>query len=128
MRCSSSRLLLFSYPPQRVSRVSVSDITLSAGRTLLCCNNRVCTLMPVGDDLREVYQTFDLALRVGEVVLSSGAAAADAAVSMMAITSAAGLREADISVTFTELSISWQPSPYSPPETHIRNVKFRGLN
>jgi uncharacterized membrane protein YjjP (DUF1212 family) len=82
----------------------------------------------VGDDLREVYQTFDLALRVGEVVLSSGAAAADAAVSMMAITSAAGLREADISVTFTELSISWQPSPYSPPETHIRNVKFRGLN
>jgi len=84
--------------------------------------------MPVGDDLREVYQTFDLALRVGEVVLSSGAAAADAAVSMMAITSAAGLREADISVTFTELSISWQPSPYSPPETHIRNVKFRGLN
>jgi uncharacterized membrane protein YjjP (DUF1212 family) len=82
----------------------------------------------VGDDLREVYQTFDLALRVGEVVLSSGAAAGDAAVSMMAITSAAGLREADISVTFTELSISWQPSPYSPPETHIRNVKFRGLN
>jgi uncharacterized membrane protein YjjP (DUF1212 family) len=82
----------------------------------------------VGDDLREVYQAFDLALRIGEVVLSSGAAAGDAAVSMMAITSAAGLREADISVTFTELSISWQPSPYSPPETHIRNVKFRGLN
>jgi uncharacterized membrane protein YjjP (DUF1212 family) len=89
---------------------------------------RVGTLVRVGDDLREVYQTFDLALRVGEVVLSSGAAAADAAVSMMAITSAAGLREADISVTFTELSISWQPSPYSPPETHIRNVKFRGIN
>ncbi len=82
----------------------------------------------MGDDLREVYQTFDLALRIGEVVLSSGAAAADAAASMMAVTSAAGLREADISVTFTELSISWQPSPYSPPETHIRNVKFRGLN
>jgi uncharacterized membrane protein YjjP (DUF1212 family) len=82
----------------------------------------------VADDLREVYQTFDLALRIGEVVLSSGAAASDAAVSMMAITSAAGLRGADISVTFTELSISWQPSPYSPPETHIRNVKFRGLN
>lgn len=84
--------------------------------------------MPVGDDLREVYQTFDLALRIGEVVLSSGAGAADAAVSMMAVTTAAGLREADISVTFTELSISWQPSPYSPPETHIRNVKFRGIN
>jgi uncharacterized membrane protein YjjP (DUF1212 family) len=82
----------------------------------------------VADDLREVYQTFDLALRIGEVVLSSGAAAADAAVSMMAVTNAAGLREADISVTFTELSISWQPSPYSPPETHIRNVKLRGLN
>jgi uncharacterized membrane protein YjjP (DUF1212 family) len=88
----------------------------------------VGTLEPVGDDLREVYQTFDLALRIGEVVLSSGAAAGDAAASMMAVTSAAGLREADISVTFTELSISWQPSPYSPPETHIRNVKFRGLN
>ncbi|MGH3356901.1 MAG: threonine/serine ThrE exporter family protein [Nocardioidaceae bacterium] len=80
------------------------------------------------DDLREVYQAFDLALRIGEVVLSSGAGAADAAVSMMAVTSAAGLREADISVTFTELSISWQPSPYSPPETHIRNVRFRGLD
>ena len=85
-------------------------------------------LEPVADDLREVYQTFDLALRIGEVVLSSGAAAADAAASMMAVTSAAGLREADISVTFTELSISWQPSPFSPPETHIRNVRFRYLN
>jgi uncharacterized membrane protein YjjP (DUF1212 family) len=88
----------------------------------------VGTLVPVADDLREVYQTFDLALRIGEVVLASGAAASDAAVSMLAVTSAAGLREADISVTFTELSISWQPSPYSPPETHIRNVKFRGIN
>jgi uncharacterized membrane protein YjjP (DUF1212 family) len=97
-------------------------------RLLLLCPGRVGTLVPVADDLREVYQTFDLALRIGEVVLSSGAAAADAAVSMMAVTNAAGLREADISVTFTELSISWQPSPYSPPETHLRNVKFRGIN
>lgn len=106
----------------------VSEVTAQRPRSALRCPARLGTLVPVADDLREVYQTFDLALRIGEVVLSSGAAAADAAVSMMAVTSAAGLREADISVTFTELSISWQPSPYSPPETHIRNVKFRGLN
>ncbi|MGH3367316.1 MAG: threonine/serine ThrE exporter family protein [Nocardioidaceae bacterium] len=82
----------------------------------------------MAEDLREVYQAFDLALRIGEVVLSSGAAASDAAASMIAVTSAAGVREADVSVTFTELSISWQPSPYSPPETHLRNVRFRGLD
>lgn len=41
------------------------------------------------DEQVEVYRTLDLALRVGEVVLSSGAGTADATATILAVTAAA---------------------------------------
>ncbi|HET6298218.1 MAG TPA: threonine/serine exporter family protein, partial [Kribbella sp.] len=43
------------------------------------------------DEQRELYRTMDLALRIGEVVLSSGAGTADATATILAVTAAGGL-------------------------------------
>jgi hypothetical protein len=47
-------------------------------------------------DSRETYKILDLALRVGEILLSSGAGAADVTATMLGITHHLGLRNADI--------------------------------
>jgi len=82
----------------------------------------------VTDDSRTVYLTIDLALRVGELVLSSGAGAADTAATMLAVTSAAGLRNCEVDVTFTSLTISYQNEPDTAPETHMRQVRYRATD
>jgi uncharacterized membrane protein YjjP (DUF1212 family) len=79
-------------------------------------------------DQRTIYLTIDLALRVGEVVLASGAGAADTTASMLAVTSAAGLRNCEVDVTFTSLALSYQAEPDAPPETHLRQVRYRKLD
>jgi uncharacterized membrane protein YjjP (DUF1212 family) len=78
------------------------------------------------EEQREVYRAIDLALRIGEVVMSSGAGAADVAATMVAVTSACGLRGCTIAVNFTTLSVSYQSAPDAPPETHQRVVQYRG--
>ena len=42
-------------------------------------------------DRHEVYLSLDLALRIGEVLLSSGAGAADVTATMLAVTRACGV-------------------------------------
>jgi uncharacterized membrane protein YjjP (DUF1212 family) len=80
------------------------------------------------DEQREVYRAIDLALRMGEVVMSSGAGASDVAATMLAVTSACGLRGCTIAVNFTTLSVSYQSAPDAPPETHMRVVQYRGYD
>lgn len=82
----------------------------------------------MNDDERRIYLTIDLALRVGDLVLSSGAGAADTTATMLAVTSAAGLRNCEIDVTFTSVTISYQGEPDTPPETHMRQVRYRGTD
>jgi uncharacterized membrane protein YjjP (DUF1212 family) len=82
----------------------------------------------VKDDERRIYLTIDLALRVGDLVLSSGAGAADTTATMLAVTSAAGLRNCEVDVTFTSVTISYQGEPDTPPETHMRQVAYRGTD
>lgn len=77
---------------------------------------------------REVYSSIDLSLRIGELLLSGGAGAADVAATMMAVTTACGLRGCTIDVNFSTLAVSYQESPDSPPETHMRTVQHRGLD
>ncbi|MDQ3627416.1 MAG: threonine/serine exporter family protein [Actinomycetota bacterium] len=74
----------------------------------------------------EIYRSIDLALRVGEVVMSSGAGAADVSATMLAVTSACGLRGCVIDVNFTTLAVAYQASPDVAPETHMRVVRYRG--
>ena len=78
------------------------------------------------DEQRELYRTMDLALRVGEVVLSSGAGTADATATILAVTAAGGLRGCEVDITFTSIAISYQAAPDVAPETHMRVVRYRG--
>ena len=78
---------------------------------------------------KDVHQILDLALRIGEVPLSSGAGAADVAATMHSIAVAAGLRGADVDVTFTALSMSYQTRySTSRPIYVVRNVKHRDID
>lgn len=85
-------------------------------------------LATVDEDVAEVHRAIDLALRVGEVVLSSGAGAADVAASAIAVTRACGLRGCSVDVSFTTITVSYQPDAESFPETHLRTVTYRGLD
>ncbi len=79
-------------------------------------------------DTRDTYQTLDLALRIGEMLLSSGAGAADVSATMQAVAYVCGLRGADVDVTFTALSMSHQPTLDDPPVMLVRNVKYRDID
>ncbi|CAB4686924.1 MAG: threonine/serine exporter family protein [Actinobacteria bacterium] len=77
---------------------------------------------------REVNLTLDLCLRIGEVLLASGAGAADVTATMQSVARHVGLRNPDIDVTFTNLSMSWQGSPEDPPVSYARLVKHRDID
>jgi uncharacterized membrane protein YjjP (DUF1212 family) len=77
------------------------------------------------DEQREVYRTIDLALRVGEVLLSSGAGTADATATILGVTAAGGLRGCEVDITFTSMAVSYQAAPDVAPETHMRVVRYR---
>lgn len=79
-------------------------------------------------DNRDIYKTLDLALRVGEVVLSSGAGAADVGAVMVTVANACGLRGATASVTFTELEMSYQASLDDPTVIQVRHVQYRAID
>ncbi|SDS34855.1 Uncharacterized membrane protein YjjP, DUF1212 family [Nocardioides scoriae] len=84
-------------------------------------------MAPVSD-ARETYRVLDLALRIGEILLSSGAGAADVTATMLGITEHCGLRNADVDVTFTLLRMSYQSDPEEPPVLLTRNVAQRDID
>ena len=79
-------------------------------------------------ETREIYKTLDLALRVGEVLLSSGAGAADVTATMWSVVHACGVRGVDIDVTFTVLTISHQASFDEPALVQVRHVRHRDID
>jgi uncharacterized membrane protein YjjP (DUF1212 family) len=79
-------------------------------------------------DTRETYRVLDLALRIGEILLSSGAGAADVTATMLGITQHLGLRNADIDVTFTSLRMSHQDDPEEMPVLLTRNIGQRDID
>jgi uncharacterized membrane protein YjjP (DUF1212 family) len=79
-------------------------------------------------DTRELNLTLDLCLRVGELLLASGAGAADVSATMRSLSWHLGVRHADIDVTFTSLSMSFQRSPEEPAVLQVRQVKQRDID
>ena len=77
---------------------------------------------------REVYEALDLALRIGEVLLSSGAGAADVTVTMVAVTTACGVHNVSADVTSTDLTLHHQPSPSEPAAVQVRRVAQREVD
>ncbi len=80
------------------------------------------------DDVRTYHLALDLCLRVGELLLSSGAGAADVNATMASVARHFGLRNVDIDVTFTSLTMSYSYDPELPPLLLIRNVKNREID
>ena len=76
----------------------------------------------------DTYQTLDLSLRVGELLLSSGAGAADVAAQMLNVAHACGLRRTTADVTFTELAMSHQPRHDEPSMIQLRQVRYRAVD
>ena len=77
---------------------------------------------------KQVNKSLDLALRVGEVLLSSGAGAADVNATMWSVVHAAGLRDVDVDVTFTALTLTYRPAYDEPPVLQVRNVRHREID
>jgi len=81
-----------------------------------------------GSDARQLAQTLDFCLRVGEVLLSSGAGAADVTATMRAVAQSLGVRNPQVDVTFTSLAMSVQTLPDDPPVLQIRSVSHREID
>ncbi len=77
---------------------------------------------------RETYKILDLALRIGEILLSSGAGAADVTATMLGIAHHLGLRNPDVDVTFTLLRMGHQDDPDEMPVLLSRNITQRDID
>jgi len=74
-----------------------------------------------------VHLVLDLALRIGEVQMASGAGAADATATMIAVTAAYGLR-CEVDVIFTSISVCCHRGSHAAPVTSQRVVRTRSLD
>ena len=77
---------------------------------------------------REIHLSMDLILRIGEMLLSSGAGAADVTATMRSVADHLGLRQAEVDVTFTALSMSYQRSLDDVPVLMMRHVQQRDID
>jgi uncharacterized membrane protein YjjP (DUF1212 family) len=86
----------------------------------------------VGDreprDVREITATLNLALRIGELLLSSGAGASDVSAAMSNVAWSCGLRGFTADVMFTQLTMSQQSSAEEPALIQIRQVRYREVD
>ncbi|MDQ6523656.1 threonine/serine exporter family protein [Nocardioides sp. LHD-245] len=80
------------------------------------------------DDLRTLHRTLDLCLKVGEVLLSSGAGAPDVVATMRALARSLGVRHTQVDVTFTSLAMSVQQGPDEAPVVQLRAVTQREID
>ncbi len=79
-------------------------------------------------ETRELTLTLDFSLRVGDLLLSSGAGAADVAATMLSLARALGASQAEVDVTFTALTMSHQGSPEEWPLIATRHVHQRVID
>jgi len=75
-----------------------------------------------------VPRVLDLTLRIGELLLAGGEGAEDVEAAMFAVCRSFGLDRCEPSVTFTLVSISYQPSLVEDPVTATRTVRRRGTD
>ena len=77
---------------------------------------------------REAYRILNLALRIGEILLSGGAGAGDVTATIRALTRAAGLARCEADVTYTVISISYLRAVDAAPITASRFVRRTGFD
>jgi uncharacterized membrane protein YjjP (DUF1212 family) len=69
------------------------------------------------------HRVLDLAMRVGDALMSAGMSANDAVVLILRIAHAYGLRRVHVDVTYTSISSSYYPPAGGPAQTAIRIVQ-----
>jgi len=73
------------------------------------------------------HAALGLALRIGESMLAMGVAAADVTATVLRVAAAYGLTSCQVDVTFTSLTVSYDPDD-AVPLTLMRIVRPRGLD
>jgi len=77
---------------------------------------------------REAYRILSFGVRIGASLLSCGAGTADVEATMLAAVHACGLRECEVDVTFTSISVSYVRGDDLAPVTSMRVVRRRALD
>lgn len=77
---------------------------------------------------RRTHLAVDLCLQVGEILMSNGAGAADVTSSMQLLAAELGLRDVEVDVTFTSLSMSCEDRSGFRPVVLMRQVKQREID
>ncbi|MFE0640209.1 threonine/serine exporter ThrE family protein [Streptomyces sp. NPDC058877] len=75
-----------------------------------------------------VPRVLDLTLRIGELLLAGGEGAEDVEAAMFVVCRSYGLDRVEPTVTFTLLSVTYQPSLVDDPITANRTVRRRGTD
>ncbi|MDQ1537419.1 MAG: hypothetical protein QOE58_1812, partial [Actinomycetota bacterium] len=81
-----------------------------------------------GVDQRTARAVIDLAMRVGETLLSTGASASDVVATVLRLTDAYDLGSVHVDVTFTSISVSYHRGLDADPMTVMRGVKVRSTD
>jgi uncharacterized membrane protein YjjP (DUF1212 family) len=80
---------------------------------------------PTTDD---AHLALDLALRVGDLLLSGGASAAEVTATCIAVARAGGLHRVECDITFTSITVSAYPRDGTRPINGLRLVQHRELD
>ncbi|MEV6714998.1 threonine/serine exporter family protein [Lentzea sp. NPDC051208] len=83
---------------------------------------------PALPDDTTVHLVLDLALKIGEVQMASGAGAADVTATILSVTESYGLPHTEVDVIYTSISVSCHRGTEAMPITSIRVVRQRGLD
>ena len=76
-------------------------------------------------DSARLHAVFDLAMRIGEGLLTNGAAASEVTATVLRVTSSSGLRNVSVQVTFNEVTISYLADESATPFTRVRSASAR---
>lgn len=76
-------------------------------------------------DIARLHAVFDLAMRIGEGLLTNGAAASEVTATVLRVTGSSGLRNVSVQVTFDEVTISYLHDDVSTPFTRVRSARTR---
>lgn len=84
--------------------------------------------LPGGDDevsQRHARGVIDLALRIGEAMLATGASAAEVVTTVLRLTAAYGVRSTHVDITFTSIAVSIHRGLDEDPLSVMRVIKVR---
>jgi len=91
-------------------------------------HRKMASPRPTDRSTSELTLVLDFCLRVGELLLSSGAGAADVTATMLSVARSLDARDADVDITFTSLTMSYQANPDEVPLIATRQVRRRVID